>query len=235
MRARTAGRAACASLPFVPERDFSIDSRDAPQIVTTLYRVAAMLTAQVDDPARLTDIQVQALSPPGYPAARDRLAAAANLRRAARAIEDQMDDDRARKHPNALRAALANGLRMVAAACVVAASVSAGGPSSVADQARPANAAGASQQLPFVMPRREDHPEQPHGPEVDAAELPSQETEVLERHVLVLDDPKYGVLNGQNYLGYCETCPLIGQICHGPCPGYDMPGGYASMQTPPAD
>jgi hypothetical protein len=31
---------------------------------------------------------------------------------------------------------------------------------------------------------------------------------VLETHVLVLDHPRYGVLNSLNYVGYCGDCPV---------------------------
>jgi hypothetical protein len=57
---------------------------------------------------------------------------------------------------------------------------------------------------------------------MDSAELPgSPEAEVQARHVLTLGDPRYGVLNGLNYLGYCPTCPVglggEGGLCYGPC------------------
>jgi|SRR5580658_608956 hypothetical protein len=70
-------------------------------------------------------------------------------------------------------------------------------------------------------PSRADRPEQPDTPEIEAAELPGTETEILERHVLVIGHPKYGQLNGLNYLGYCDGCPAEqwGDLCYGPCPG----------------
>lgn len=69
-----------------------------------------------------------------------------------------------------------------------------------------------------------DQPEQPHGPEEEAAQLPSgPEAETIERHALVADHPRYGLLNGYNYLGYCDMCPIglrdPGALCCGPCPG----------------
>jgi hypothetical protein len=65
-----------------------------------------------------------------------------------------------------------------------------------------------------------DHPEQPHTPELAEVELAAQETETIERHVLVADHPVYGQLNGLNYLGYCDTCPAAAwqASCSGPCP-----------------
>jgi hypothetical protein len=65
------------------------------------------------------------------------------------------------------------------------------------------------------------HDDQPHPPEAaEAQPIPGAETAVEERHVLVVDDPRYGVLNGRNYIGYCATCPaaLQGALCYGPCP-----------------
>lgn len=216
----------------MPERDYLLDDRDGPRIVVTLRSLAAMLTAPVGDAVRLTDAQVQALSHREHIGPRDREAAAANLQRAAEAIEAQMTPA-AKGRPYAMRMALTGGVRLLAATGMLAAG-QLGSPGG-ATQASPTKAAIAAQCQPAVRPRRDDHPEQPHVPEMEAAELPGQETEVLERHVLVLDDPKYGVLNGLNYLGYCDTCPLVGQLCYGPCPGYDQPGGYAGAQTPPAD
>lgn len=216
----------------MPERGYMLDDRDAPRIVASLRSLAAMLIAPVGDPVRLSDAQVRALSARERVGAREREAAAANLRRAAEAIEGQVTPA-TRGRPDAIGAALAAGVRLLAASGMLA--VGPLGSPAGATQASPTRAAVTSQAQPAVRPRRDDHLEQPHVLEMEAAELPGQETEVLERHVLVLDDPKYGVLNGLNYLGYCDTCPLIGQICYGPCPGFDQPGGYAATQTPPAD
>jgi hypothetical protein len=68
-----------------------------------------------------------------------------------------------------------------------------------------------------------DEAEQPHSPEEEAAQLPGgPEAEAQERHVHVCDHPRYGLLNGLNYLGYCDTCPIglrdPGALCRGPCP-----------------
>lgn len=52
-----------------------------------------------------------------------------------------------------------------------------------------------------VGPVHADGPEQPHTPEIEATELPGTETEILERHVLVLDHPRHGQLSVSNYLG----------------------------------
>jgi hypothetical protein len=68
---------------------------------------------------------------------------------------------------------------------------------------------------------RPDHAEQPHPPEApEAIPLAGPETEVVDRHVLTLDHPVYGQLNGQNYLGYCDECPAAGPglLCYGSCP-----------------
>ena len=75
--------------------------------------------------------------------------------------------------------------------------------------------------MPAVSARRAEHEEQPHVPEVEYPDLAGQETEVLEEHVLVAGDQRYGLLNGLNYLGYCDTCPLAARraLCAGPCPG----------------
>jgi len=67
-----------------------------------------------------------------------------------------------------------------------------------------------------------DHVEQPHT-HGEAAEvhLAISETEIRERHVLTLDHPIYGQLNGWNYLGGCDECPADlagGELCYGPCP-----------------
>jgi hypothetical protein len=72
-----------------------------------------------------------------------------------------------------------------------------------------------------ARPSGVDRPEQPHPPEIEANELPGTETENPERHVIVLDHPKYGLLNGLNYIGYCEGCPAErrGDLCYGPCAG----------------
>jgi hypothetical protein len=83
-------------------------------------------------------------------------------------------------------------------------------------------------------PSHEDRPEQPHTPEIEATELPGTKTEILERHVIVVGHPKYGQLNGLNYLGYCDGCPAEqrGDLCYGPCPGETL---YpASFGFPPA-
>lgn len=82
--------------------------------------------------------------------------------------------------------------------------------------------AGAVITRPVVgWPSHGDRPEQPHTPEIEATELPGTESEILERHVLVVGHPRYGQLNGLNYLAYCEGCPaeLRGDLCYGPCPG----------------
>jgi hypothetical protein len=68
-----------------------------------------------------------------------------------------------------------------------------------------------------------DQPEQPHTLELEATHFRGgPETEVTEEHVLVLDHPRYGLLNGRNHLGYCDNCPIglggNGGLCHGPCP-----------------
>jgi hypothetical protein len=66
-----------------------------------------------------------------------------------------------------------------------------------------------------------DHAEQPHPPEMAETQLASPpEAEIIERHVLTLDHPLYGQLNGHNYLGYCDTCPLASReaLCYGSCP-----------------
>ena len=70
-----------------------------------------------------------------------------------------------------------------------------------------------------VVARPDDHNDQPHTPEVSEPEpLASPEAEIIEEHVLVADHPIYGQLNGHNYLGYCDTCPLATQraLCPGP-------------------
>lgn len=50
---------------------------------------------------------------------------------------------------------------------------------------------------------------------------PARDAEIVEEHVLVLDHPVYGQLNGRNYIGYCDTCPLAAQraLCSSPCSG----------------
>ena len=68
-----------------------------------------------------------------------------------------------------------------------------------------------------------DEAEQPHTPKLEATQLPGgPEAKTIERHVLVADHPRYGLLNGYNYLGYCDTCPIglrdPGALCSGPCP-----------------
>jgi len=67
---------------------------------------------------------------------------------------------------------------------------------------------------------RPDHTEERHTPEMAEMQLAGGETEIVERHVLTLDDPIYGQLNGRNYLGYCDDCPAAGRgdYCVGPCP-----------------
>jgi len=77
----------------------------------------------------------------------------------------------------------------------------------------------ASVSRPLITARPRDHHEQPHTPEIEQVQLASPDREILERHVLTADHPRYGVLNGLNYLGYCETCPIAstGAQCHGPC------------------
>lgn len=83
----------------------------------------------------------------------------------------------------------------------------------------------ASRPVTVVMtvPRAEhaEHAEQPHTPELAETRLTGPETEILEEHVLVANDPVYGQLNGRNYLAYCATCPLAAGrgLCYGPCPG----------------
>lgn len=72
--------------------------------------------------------------------------------------------------------------------------------------------------------KTENEAERPHTPELEAAELPgAPEAEIQERHVLILDHPRYGLLNALNYLGYCDSCPIglrdPGAICWDPCPG----------------
>jgi hypothetical protein len=88
-----------------------------------------------------------------------------------------------------------------------------GGPITSAGSSRPAITARAKEHAA-------EHPEQPHTPELAGTELASPEMMIFERHVLVLDHPKYGLLNGRNYVGYCDTCPsaLPGVPCTGPCP-----------------
>ena len=76
---------------------------------------------------------------------------------------------------------------------------------------------------PVIRGRADDHDDQPHGPELEWDGIAGPDTEIDERHVLVLDHPRYGVLNGRNYIGYCEECPVAdmgtGLTCGGPCPG----------------
>ncbi len=84
---------------------------------------------------------------------------------------------------------------------------------------------GPAQQVPrpaavVIRAPEADHAEQPHTPELAETQLTGPETEIVEEHVLVLDHPRYGLLNGLNYLGYCGTCPLAASrdLCYGPCP-----------------
>jgi hypothetical protein len=90
---------------------------------------------------------------------------------------------------------------------------------------------------PVLIGRHKEHDELPHTPEAEGT-LPRRgpETEVGDRHVLVLDDPRYGVLNGRNYIGYCQDCPVAGSgtgmQCGGPCPAE---GQTAAFRTPPPD
>ncbi len=70
--------------------------------------------------------------------------------------------------------------------------------------------------------RPPDHADQPHTPELDADAPPAgPETVIAERPVLTLDDPRRGVLDGNNIIGYCDNCPHApaGVLCYGPCPG----------------
>lgn len=84
----------------------------------------------------------------------------------------------------------------------------------------PAVAASAHQLV--ITAVAADQAEHPHTPELAEPQYDAgPETAILERHVLVLDHPKYGQLNGLNYLAGCETCPLalpddarIGPPCH---------------------
>jgi hypothetical protein len=220
---------------LVADRTYRLDDRDAERI-TTLYRVAELLAAPAGHPGRLSDAQVQALRLPGHHEPIDRQAAAANLRRAAKAIEEQLGDARTGQGPHRVRTALADITRaLVVAGILAVGSATPASPASTASRTSPASSTIAASQSQPARPRREDRPEQPHAPELEVTELPGQEVENLERHVLVLDDPRYGVLNGQNYLGYCESCLLVGQVCHGPCPGLAQLGQYAAMHTLPAD
>lgn len=70
------------------------------------------------------------------------------------------------------------------------------------------------------------HDDQPHQPELaEAQPLPGPVTEIRERHPLILDHPIYGQLDGNNYLAYCDACPLAapGLVCLDLCPGQASP------------
>ena len=54
---------------------------------------------------------------------------------------------------------------------------------------------------PGVTALAGDHAEQPHIPELAGTQLASQETGIIERHVLTLDHPRYGALAWSSYLG----------------------------------
>jgi hypothetical protein len=70
---------------------YEIDHNDAARAVTTLYALADMVDAPEGNLGRLTDNQMQVItSPPGLVISRNRSASAGNLRRTARAIEEQM-------------------------------------------------------------------------------------------------------------------------------------------------
>jgi len=87
---------------------------------------------------------------------------------------------------------------------------------------------------PVIRSRDHDHDEQPHTPEQEPTEIPAEETEIVEQHVLVVDDPRYGVLNGRNYIGFCDDCPVSkmgGAQCGGiagGCPGSQAGYRWAS-------
>jgi len=106
---------------------------------------------------------------------------------------------------------------------LVAAALLAAGGFGAPGRAAPAEPPVPGSSHPAIRARDHDHDDQPHTTELEFADVSSTETEVDDRHVLVLDHPKYGLLNGKNYLGYCDSCPIAtmgtGTQCAGPCPG----------------
>jgi hypothetical protein len=112
-----------------------------------------------------------------------------------------------------IRKAGAGGL---CALCVLGGITVASMPASAA--AHPAPTVAATQPKPTGS---HDHAGELHThSEADAEQLATPETQITDRHVLVVGDRVHGQLDGRHYLGYCAGCPIAGKgpYCYGPCP-----------------
>lgn len=97
----------------------------------------------------------------------------------------------------------------------------------IAMPSRPGQPQEAPTTHPVIRARDHEHEDQPHTPETEWSAFSGPESEIhQDGHVLVADDPRYGVLNGTNIIGYCRACPVAalshGMRCSIRCPG-EMP------------